>query len=134
MGFLRVIYLNILQSVCFFGIVGCIVRLINLPLSNDWKIWSFCYPLIGTLLFVVNEMLIRMMPQTMDIRVDLLFTIPMLLFLWLSNIAKFGIIIMRSQSNKYSASALQKIFILLAILSTVLLINVFKWFIDVVVY
>lgn len=81
-----------IQIVCGVGLLLCsAISLIPFQLSKGWKTRSIYLPFIGTASYTVYEML---MPVEMNIRIDMAFIMPMLLFLWLNGIAKLGILVL----------------------------------------
>ena len=80
-----------IQIICGLGLVlSSALALIPFRLSKGWRTWSLYLPIIGTSLYMVYEAL---MPVEMNIRIDMAFIMPMLLFLWINGAAKAGILI-----------------------------------------
>ena len=80
-----------IQVISFFCLMMTgLISLIPFRLSKGWRSASLCLPIIGYAFYVVYDMSI---PAKMNIRLDLAFIMPMLLFLWLNGIAKIGIML-----------------------------------------
>jgi hypothetical protein len=114
--------LSILQNtigfLSFWGIIICTV----ISFSRGWKTWHPYFPLVGTLLFIINEIALSS-SKVEIIRVDLAITVPMLVFLWLNAIVQVGMmkykkldIYLHNASSSKQHSTLDSIQILLALL------------------
>ncbi len=106
---------NIIGFVSFWGIVICFV----FSFSKEWKTWSpYPYlPLVGTLLLIANEIVLSS-SHVEIIRIDLVITVPILVFLWLNTIIQISM--MKSKKLDIyihnTFSGIQNIQILLALL------------------
>jgi hypothetical protein len=79
-----------IQIICGLGLVLIsALALIPFCFSKGWRTWSLYLPIIGTLLYLVYEALMQV---GTNIRIDMLFIMPMLLFLWINGVAKAGIL------------------------------------------
>jgi hypothetical protein len=78
-------------------IVCCILSLCPLSLARGPKAWSLYLPIVGTLFYGIYEVL---MPVEMNIRIDMAFILPMLLFLWLNGFAKLAVSVAMARARK----------------------------------
>lgn len=66
-------------------VVCCILSVFPFSLDRGSKAWSLYLPIIGSVFYGIYEVL---MSVEMNIRIDMAFIHPMLLFLWLNGFAK----------------------------------------------
>ncbi len=82
-------------------VLSAVLALVPFRLSNRWKTRSLYLPIIGTLFYLVYE---TRMPAEMDIRIDMAFIMPILLFLWLNGIARVGLLIVILRKTRGGAA------------------------------
>ena len=117
-----------IQIICGIGLLlCCVLSLFPFRLSKGWKTKSLYLPVIGTLFYAVYEAL---MPVEINIRIDMAFIMPMLLFLWLNGIAKTGVMIAMQKKTHQDPELMQSFpkRIIQAAFTLMIAVGCFLWF------